>query len=81
VGPFAFLVVEHRGADVLNRELQADYRLRIRATTRRNKKGNSGGLEAFATVCLRITDENDNGPMFRRLNYTLHVDTSVRLVE
>ncbi|KAI1730641.1 cadherin domain-containing protein [Ditylenchus destructor] len=77
LGNFAFLIIEHKhDDDILNRELQGEFSLLIRATA---KKKRANALEASAVVNLRILDENDNAPMFRKLDYLAEVDDRVPL--
>jgi hypothetical protein len=75
LGNFAFLVIEHKSEeDILNRELQNQFTLLVRATAKRKK---ANALEASCVVNLRIADENDNSPMFRKLEYSVVVDDRV----
>lgn len=67
VGNFAFLLIEVKQDEILNRELQSDYVLLVRATARRKK---SNALETSTTVNLKILDRNDNRPMFKQLEYS-----------
>lgn len=59
----------------MNRELQNEYTLMVRATARRKK---ANALEATAIVNLQILDENDNSPMFKKLDYYVEIDDYVR---
>lgn len=74
LGNFAFLIIEHKNEEVLNRELQDEYILLVRATARRKK---ANALEATAIVNLQILDENDNSPMFKKLDYYVEIDNYV----
>lgn len=61
MGNFAFLTVQHRHEDILNRELQDSFTLLVKAMA---KKKNANTLEATATVHVQILDVNDNSGMF-----------------
>lgn len=74
MGNFAFLSIEYQHDDILNREMQSDYCLLIRAIAKK-KKANL--LEAFSIVNLRILDENDNSPMFRQIKYSVKTNDKV----
>uniref|UniRef100_A0A915D922 Cadherin domain-containing protein n=1 Tax=Ditylenchus dipsaci TaxID=166011 RepID=A0A915D922_9BILA len=77
LGNFAFLVIEHKNEeDILNRELQNQFTLLVRATAKRKK---ANALEASTIVNLRIVDENDNSPMFKKLEYSLQIDDRTAL--
>lgn len=62
---------------MLNRELQSSYQLLVRATAKRRK---SNTLEASTLVNLTVADENDNAPMFSKMNYAIQVDARVGLL-
>lgn len=74
LGNFVFLIIEYRHDDILNRELQSDYQLIVRAIAKRKK---SNTLEASTTINLRVLDENDNNPMFRQMEYLIEADDKV----
>ncbi|XP_028977046.2 protocadherin Fat 3 [Esox lucius] len=68
LGDFSFLRVRTNGGSggTLNREVQDNYTLMVRATTQ-------GGLEAFATVYINILDMNDLRPLFSPTSYSFVV--------
>ncbi|KAF7638659.1 hypothetical protein Mgra_00001742 [Meloidogyne graminicola] len=72
LGNFAFLHLEYKDQmDVLNRELQSEFNLIILATAKR-KRGIA--LEAITKINIHVLDENDNPPMFKKLNYKINLN-------
>lgn len=74
MGDFCFLRVRTNGASgaILNREVQDSYTLTIKASAQR-------GLEALATVYLRVLDTNDLRPLFSPTSYSFVVPESAPL--
>ncbi|XP_045544873.1 protocadherin Fat 3 [Salmo salar] len=68
LGDFSFLRVQTNGGSggTLNREVQDNYTLTVRATAQ-------GGLEAFTTVFVNILDMNDLRPLFAPTSYSFVV--------
>ncbi|XP_037067943.1 fat-like cadherin-related tumor suppressor homolog [Pollicipes pollicipes] len=73
VGDFCFLRVRTRTghADVLNRERQAEFRLKVRAVERGRRR--YGRSPAFAEVRVRVLDRNDLNPWFDAAEYDVEV--------
>ncbi|CAH1776950.1 unnamed protein product [Owenia fusiformis] len=72
VGDFSFLKIRTKTSnhEVLNRERQELYRLRIKAIA---KYKNSPTLEAQTEVIIHITDTNDMSPLFYPISYSARV--------
>ncbi|KAF4108162.1 protocadherin Fat 3 isoform X1 [Onychostoma macrolepis] len=71
LGDFCFLRIRTNGgnAAILNREVQNNYTLTVRATGK-------GGLEAFVTVNVQIMDMNDLRPLFSPTSYAIDISES-----
>lgn len=74
MGDFCFLRLRTNGASgaILNREVQDSYTLTIKASAQ-------GGLEALATVYIRVLDTNDLRPLFSPTSYSFIVPESAPL--
>lgn len=74
MGDFCFLRLRTNGASgaILNREVQDSYTLTIKASAQ-------GGLEALATVYIRVMDTNDLRPLFSPTSYSFIVSESAPL--
>ncbi|TRY83135.1 hypothetical protein DNTS_020651, partial [Danionella cerebrum] len=74
LGDFCFLRIRTNGgsAATLNREVQDNYTLTVKATTK-------GGLEAFVTVNVEIIDMNDLRPLFSPTSYAIKIPESTPL--
>ncbi|XP_056910340.1 protocadherin Fat 3 isoform X4 [Takifugu flavidus] len=74
MGDFCFLRLRTNGASgaILNREVQDSYTLTIKASAQR-------GLEALATVYIRVLDTNDLRPLFSPTSYSFVVPESAPL--
>jgi hypothetical protein len=60
--------------EILNRELQPEFELVIKATARRK---NEATQEAQSTVYLKIIDDNDLFPFFTESQYSASIDDQV----
>ncbi|CAG5873449.1 unnamed protein product [Menidia menidia] len=71
LGDFCFLRIFTSGASgaILNREVQDNFTLTVKASTQ-------GGLEAFATVYIKVLDTNDLRPLFSPTFYSFVVSES-----
>lgn len=71
LGDFCFLRIRTNGgsAAILNREVQNNYTLMVRATGK-------GGLEAYVTVNVQILDMNDLRPLFSPTSYDIDISES-----
>uniref|UniRef100_A0A671R6T4 Protocadherin Fat 3-like n=1 Tax=Sinocyclocheilus anshuiensis TaxID=1608454 RepID=A0A671R6T4_9TELE len=71
LGDFCFLRIQTNGgsAAILNREVQNNYTLTVRAT-------GLGGLEAYVTVNVQIMDMNDLRPLFSPTSYAIDISES-----
>uniref|UniRef100_A0A672R052 FAT atypical cadherin 3 n=1 Tax=Sinocyclocheilus grahami TaxID=75366 RepID=A0A672R052_SINGR len=71
LGDFCFLRIRTNGgsAAILNREVQNNYTLTVRAT-------GLGGLEAYVTVNVQIMDMNDLRPLFSPTSYAIDISES-----
>lgn len=74
LGDFCFLRIRTNGgsAAILNREVQNNYTLTVRATGK-------GGLEAYVTVNVQIMDMNDLRPLFSPTSYAIDIPESALL--
>uniref|UniRef100_A0A8C2HX84 FAT atypical cadherin 3b n=1 Tax=Cyprinus carpio TaxID=7962 RepID=A0A8C2HX84_CYPCA len=74
LGDFCFLRIRTNGgsAAILNREVQNNYTLTVKATSK-------GGLEAYVTVNVQIMDMNDLRPLFSPTSYTTVISESAPL--
>ncbi|KAL0182570.1 hypothetical protein M9458_021945, partial [Cirrhinus mrigala] len=74
LGDFCFLRIRTNGgsAAILNREVQNNYTLMVRATGK-------GGLEAYVTVNVQIMDMNDLRPLFSPTSYAIDIPESAFL--
>lgn len=74
MGDFCFLRLRTNGASgaILNREVQESYMLTIKASAQ-------GGLQALATVYIRVLDTNDLRPLFSPTSYSFIVPESAPL--
>ncbi len=71
LGDFCFLRIRTNGgsAAILNREVQNNYTLMVRATGK-------DGLEAYVTVNVQIMDMNDLRPLFSPTSYAIDISES-----
>uniref|UniRef100_A0A8C1GP78 FAT atypical cadherin 3b n=1 Tax=Cyprinus carpio TaxID=7962 RepID=A0A8C1GP78_CYPCA len=71
LGDFCFLRIRTNGgsAAILNREVQNNYTLMVRATGK-------GGLEAYVTINVQIMDMNDLRPLFSPTSYAIDISES-----
>uniref|UniRef100_A0A8C2GNL9 FAT atypical cadherin 3b n=1 Tax=Cyprinus carpio TaxID=7962 RepID=A0A8C2GNL9_CYPCA len=71
LGDFCFLRIRTNGgsAAILNREVQNNYTLMVRATGK-------GGLEAYVTINVQIMDMNDLRPLFSPTSYAVDISES-----
>ncbi|KAM4544779.1 protocadherin Fat 3 [Odontesthes bonariensis] len=71
IGDFCFLRIFTSGASgaILNREVQDNYTLTVKASTQ-------GGLEALATIYIKVLDTNDLRPLFSPTFYSFVVSES-----
>ncbi|KAE9554056.1 hypothetical protein FO519_002752 [Halicephalobus sp. NKZ332] len=76
LGDFAFLQITPEKGEILNRERKGHYELLVKATLKRK---NANTLETTSKVNLKILDENDNNPMFRKVEYEAGLDTTTPL--
>ncbi|KAM7374399.1 hypothetical protein PAMP_007056 [Pampus punctatissimus] len=74
MGDFCFLRICTNGGSgpILNREVQDNYTLTIKASAH-------GGLEALATVYIKVLDTNDLRPLFSPTSYSFVVSESAPL--
>ncbi|XP_037604589.1 protocadherin Fat 3 [Sebastes umbrosus] len=74
MGDFCFLRIRTNGGSgaTLNREVQDNYTLTIKASAQR-------GLEALATVYIKVLDTNDLRPLFSPTSYSFIVSESAPL--
>uniref|UniRef100_A0A4W6FZ14 FAT atypical cadherin 3 n=1 Tax=Lates calcarifer TaxID=8187 RepID=A0A4W6FZ14_LATCA len=74
MGDFCFLRVRTNGGSgaILNREVQDNYTLTVKASAQ-------GGLEALATVYIKVLDTNDLRPLFSPTSYSFIVPESAPL--
>uniref|UniRef100_A0A672RE28 FAT atypical cadherin 3 n=1 Tax=Sinocyclocheilus grahami TaxID=75366 RepID=A0A672RE28_SINGR len=74
LGDFCFLRIRTNGgsAAILNREVQNNYTLTVKATGK-------GGLEAYVTVNVQIMDMNDLRPLFSPTSYATDISESAPL--
>lgn len=74
LGDFSFLRIRTNGGSgtILNREVQDNYTLTVRASAQ-------GGLEALATVYIKVLDTNDLRPLFSPTSYSFTVPESAPL--
>lgn len=75
VGNFVFLSVSLKADQMLNRELQDEFMLTIKAIARRRSDTTH---EAQTIVAIKVLDDNDLFPFFRDAEYTTNVDDEVR---
>ncbi len=71
MGDFCFLRIRTNGGSgaILNREVQDNYTLTVKASAQ-------GGLEALATVYIKVLDTNDLRPLFSPTSYSFVVSES-----
>lgn len=74
MGDFCFLRIRTNGGSgaTLNREVQDNYTLIVKASAQ-------GGLEALATVYVKVLDTNDLRPLFSPTSYSFIVSESAPL--
>lgn len=74
MGDFCFLRIRTNGGSgaILNREVQDNYTLIVKASAQ-------GGLEALATVYVKVLDTNDLRPLFSPTSYSFIVSESAPL--
>ncbi|XP_068187350.1 protocadherin Fat 3 [Antennarius striatus] len=74
IGDFCFLRIRTSGGSgtILNREVQDNYTLTVKASA-------LGGLEALATIYIKILDTNDLRPLFSPTSYSFIVSESAPL--
>ncbi|XP_065146783.1 protocadherin Fat 3 [Paramisgurnus dabryanus] len=72
LGDFCFLRIRTNGGAMLNREVQDNYTLSVKADGK-------DGLEAFVTVNVQIMDMNDLRPLFSPTSYNIDVPESTPL--
>ena len=74
VGDFCFLRIRTRtnGGDVLNRERQPQFPLKVRVATRGWRRP-GGRRPAYAEVRVRVLDRNDLSPWFDQTSYDVEV--------
>ncbi|XP_029303837.1 protocadherin Fat 3 [Cottoperca gobio] len=74
MGDFCFLRIRINGGSgaTLNREVQDNYTLTVKASAQ-------GGLEALATVYIKVLDTNDLRPLFSPTSYSFIVSESAPL--
>uniref|UniRef100_A0A3Q3LMC7 Protocadherin Fat 3-like n=1 Tax=Mastacembelus armatus TaxID=205130 RepID=A0A3Q3LMC7_9TELE len=74
MGDFCFLRIHTNGGSgsILNREVQDNYTLIVKASAQ-------GGLEALATIDIKILDTNDLRPLFSPTSYSFVVSESAPL--
>lgn len=74
MGDFCFLRIRTNGGSgsILNREVQDNYTLIVKASAQ-------GGLEALATVYIKVLDTNDLRPLFAPTSYSFVVSESAPL--
>uniref|UniRef100_A0A3B4YKK3 FAT atypical cadherin 3 n=1 Tax=Seriola lalandi dorsalis TaxID=1841481 RepID=A0A3B4YKK3_SERLL len=74
MGDFCFLRIRTNGGSgaILNREVQDNYTLTVKASA-------PGGLEALATVYIKVLDTNDLRPLFSPTSYSFIVPESAPL--
>ncbi|XP_071780759.2 protocadherin Fat 3 [Centroberyx gerrardi] len=74
MGDFCFLRIRTNGGSgaILNREVQDNYTLTVKASAQ-------GGLEALATVYIKVLDTNDLRPLFSPTSYSIIVPESAPL--
>ncbi|KAM3601137.1 uncharacterized protein V6R79_008280 [Siganus canaliculatus] len=74
MGDFCFLRICTNGGTgaILNREVQDNYTLTVKATAQ-------GGLEALATIYIKVLDTNDLRPLFSPTSYSFVVSESAPL--
>lgn len=74
MGDFCFLRIRTNGGSgaTLNREVQDNYTLTVKASAQ-------GGLEALATVYIKVLDTNDLRPLFSPTSYSFIVSESAPL--
>ncbi|XP_028838817.1 protocadherin Fat 3 isoform X3 [Denticeps clupeoides] len=74
LGDFCFLRIRTSGASaaILNREVQDNYTLSVKASTK-------GGLEASVKVNVKVLDMNDLRPLFSPTSYSIIVPESTPL--
>lgn len=74
MGDFCFLRIRTNGGSgaILNREVQDNYTLTVKASAQ-------GGLEALATVYIKVLDTNDLRPLFSPTHYSFVVSESAPL--
>ncbi|XP_068600655.1 protocadherin Fat 3 [Brachionichthys hirsutus] len=74
IGDFCFLRVRTSGGSgpILNREVQNNYTLTVKASA-------LGGLEALATLYIKVLDANDLRPLFSPTSYSFIVSESAPL--
>ncbi|XP_061608209.1 protocadherin Fat 3 isoform X2 [Phyllopteryx taeniolatus] len=66
MGDFCFLRIRSNSGAMLNREVQDNYTLTVKASAQ-------GGLEALATVYINVLDTNDLRPLFSPTSYSFVV--------
>lgn len=74
LGDFCFLRIRTNGGSgaILNREVQDNYTLTVKASAQ-------GGLEALATVYIKVLDTNDLRPLFSPTSYSFVIPESAPL--
>ncbi|XP_040037255.2 protocadherin Fat 3 [Gasterosteus aculeatus] len=74
IGDFCFLRIRTNGGSgaTLNREVQDNYTVTVKASSH-------GGLEALATVYIKVLDTNDLRPLFSPTSYSFIVSESAPL--
>nr|XP_057942442.1 protocadherin Fat 3 isoform X4 [Doryrhamphus excisus] len=72
MGDFCFLRIRTNSGAMLNREVQDNYTLTVKASAQ-------GGLEALATVYIKVLDTNDLRPLFSPTSYSFLVSESAQL--
>uniref|UniRef100_A0A3Q3D6Z2 Cadherin domain-containing protein n=1 Tax=Hippocampus comes TaxID=109280 RepID=A0A3Q3D6Z2_HIPCM len=72
MGDFCFLRIRTNTGAMLNREVQDNYTLTVKASAQ-------GGLEAMATIYIKVLDMNDLRPLFSPTSYSFVVSESTPL--
>ncbi|XP_069366544.1 protocadherin Fat 3 [Paralichthys olivaceus] len=74
MGDFCFLRIRTNGGSgaILNREVQDNYTLTVKASAQ-------GGLEALATIYIKVLDTNDLRPLFSPTSYSFVVPETAPL--
>ncbi|XP_061755353.1 protocadherin Fat 3-like [Nerophis ophidion] len=72
MGDFCFLRIRTNSGATLNREVQDNYTLTVKASAQR-------GMEALSTVYIKVLDTNDLRPLFSPTSYSFVVSESAPL--